>query len=299
MSKFMCGCALVIVLSGATIAQAQESDDQATIRKAIQSYVAAFNGRDAKALAAHWSPEGVCISRLSGDRVTGREALAEEFAALFEEEKETRLEVATESIEFISPNVALERGSAIVVRPEAPPAKSDYRVVYIKQDGKWLIDRVTEEEESPEAPSHYEQLKDLEWMIGDWVDQAGEITIKTECNWTRSKNFITRSFTVSAEGQIDMAGMQLVGWDPAAKVFRSWVFDSEGGFAEGVWKHVGERWVVHSAATLSDGKKGSFTSVFRPIDENSFGWKKVSRIVDGEILPNIDEVIIVRSGSEE
>ena len=299
MSKFMWVCALAIVFSGTTIAQAQQSDDQATIRKAIQSYVAAFNGRDAKALAAHWSPEGVYVSRLNGDRLTGREELEAEFTALFEEEKETRLEVATESIEFISPNVALELGSAIVMRPKAPPAKSDYRVVYIKQDGKWLIDRVTEEEELPKAPSHYEQLKDLEWMIGDWVDQAGEITIKTECQWTRSKNFITRSFTVSAEGQIDMAGMQLVGWDPAEKVFRSWLFDSEGGFVEGIWKHVGDHWIVRSSATLSDGKKGSFTSVFRPIDENSFGWKKVSRIVDGEILPNIDEVIIVRSGSQQ
>jgi hypothetical protein len=31
------------------------------------------------------------------------------------------------------------------------------------------LDRVTEEE-SPVVVSNYERLKDLEWMIGDWVD---------------------------------------------------------------------------------------------------------------------------------
>jgi uncharacterized protein (TIGR02246 family) len=299
--RLFAGIHALVFLVGISVAvnaqdNTQQGGDRETIKKAIQSYVTAFNQRDAKKLAAHWSPEGVYVSRLSGDQVVGREALEAEFTALFDEEKKTKLEVVTDSIEFISPNVALERGSASVLRPDEPPSKTTYRVVYVKHGGKWLIDRVTEEEDRA-ARSHYEHLKGLEWMVGDWVDQAGDVTIKTECQWTRSKNFLNRSFTVSADGQIDMAGMQVVGWDPAAKVIRSWVFDSEGGFAEGVWRQKGESWIVRSKATMPDGKKGSSASLFRPIDENSFGWQRVSRVVNGEILPNIDEVIIVRSGS--
>ena len=261
--------------------------------------MAAFNASDAKALAAHWSPEGVYTSRLSGDQVVGREALEKEFAALFVDIKGAKLKVSTESIEFVSPNVAIEQGRATVLRPKDSPLLSSYRAVYVRRDGKWLIDRISEDEEVPARPSHYEHLKDLEWLVGNWIDQDGGDAIKTECQWTRNRNFLTRSFTVSIEDRIDMAGMQVIGWDAARKQIRSWVFDSDGGFVEGVWKKSGDRWMVTSTATLADGKTGSFTSISRPLDKNSFGWQKVSRIVDGEILPNIDEVVIVRQGAQQ
>ena len=59
----------------------QAQDGSAEIEAAIQSYVTAFNARDAQKLAEHWSPEGVYISRSSGDQVVGRESLTEEFTA--------------------------------------------------------------------------------------------------------------------------------------------------------------------------------------------------------------------------
>jgi uncharacterized protein (TIGR02246 family) len=292
-------CVVIVACGSFPASAADATADKAAIEKAIASYVAAFNAGDAKALAALWSPEGVYTSRLSGDQVVGREALEKDFAALFVEVKGAKLEVSTESVEFVSPNVALERGRATVLRPKDTPLPSDYRAVYVKRDGKWLIDRVSEDEEAPARPSHYEHLKDLEWLVGDWIDQDGGAAIKTECQWTRNKNFLTRSFTVSIKDRIDMAGMQVIGWDAARKQIRSWVFDSDGGFVEGVWKKSGDRWIVSSTATLGDGKTGSFTSISRPLDKNSFAWQKVSRIVDGEILPNIDEVVIVRQGAQQ
>ncbi|MEO2049277.1 MAG: SgcJ/EcaC family oxidoreductase [Pirellulales bacterium] len=283
--------------------QAPFSLDRAAIEKAIQSYVSAFNAGDAKKLAAHWSPEGTYISRRHSEdsqssQVIGRTALTEEFTALFAESADVRLQVATESIEFISPNVALERGTATVLRSDSVPESTEYRVVYVKRDNQWLIDRVTEET-LPNVRSQYDKLKGLEWLIGDWEDQTGEINIKTECQWTRNKNYMTRSFTITANDQVEMSGMQLVGWDPAENVIRSWLFDSDGGFASAVWKQQGQRWTVQTTATLTSGQKGSSMNIFRPIDENSFGWQKINRLVDGEILPNIDEVIVVRSGSQQ
>ena len=302
---------LLVCVCATGLAAARESgqdeaaleQDKGAIEKAIQSYVSAFNARNAEKLASHWAPEGVYISRRNetdpqASQISGRDALTEEFTALFAESADTRLEVATESIEFISPNVALERGSATVRRPDGPPEATNYRVVYVKQDGQWLIDRVTEEE-VPVVHSHYDKLQPLEWLIGDWEDQADGVTIKTECRWTRNKNFLTRSFTISAGARVDLSGLQVVGWDPAKNEICSWLFDSDGGFATGVWKQQGQRWTVNTTATLDDGKKGSSTNIFRPIDENSFGWQKINRLVDGEILPNIDEVIIVRSGSQQ
>ena len=181
------------------------SADEAAIRKAVESYVEAFNRRDAKALAAHWSPDGVYTSRVSGEQIVGRQSLEAEFAAQFEDFEDARVEVKVDSIDFISPNVALEQGTATVIGPNETPDKSSYSAVHVKRDGKWLIDRVSEEDEEDEAPkivSHYEQLKDLEWMIGKWVDQAGGDIVTTECHWTRNRNHLTRSFTVTIEDRV-------------------------------------------------------------------------------------------------
>ncbi|HUT11807.1 MAG TPA: SgcJ/EcaC family oxidoreductase [Thermoguttaceae bacterium] len=290
-----CLLSWAIVSLGLAAAPAQETgDDKAAIEAAVESYVKAFNARDAKALAEHWSPEGVYTSRLGGEQITGRDALAEEFAAQFEASENTKLEVATESIEFLSPNVALERGTATVTEPEAEPVKSEYTAVYVQREGRWLIDRVSEEEKLPAPPSHFGQLEDLDWMVGDWIDREGGEAITTQCQWTRNRNFLVRAFMVSIEDRVDVTGMEFVGWDPARKQIRSWVFDSDGGFAEGSWSRSGDRWLVKTKATLPDGRIASSTSILRPLDEDSFTWQQVNRVVGGQLLPNIDEVVIVR-----
>ena len=106
---------------------------------------------------------------LGGEQLTGHEALQQDFTALFEEMKEARLEVSVESVDFISPNVALEQGTASLMRPDSPPEKSSYSVVHVKRDGKWLIDRVTDEEIAAAPVSHYKHLKGPgmdDWRVG-------------------------------------------------------------------------------------------------------------------------------------
>ena len=234
----------------------RQAEDEAAIRKAVESYVAAFNQGDAKALAAMWSPEAVYTNPLSGEQVVGREAIEKQFGSIFAAAKGTKLEAKTNAIQFVSPNVAVEQGTAKVIRPDQEPEESEYTAVYVKRDGQWLLDRVTEED-VPVVLSHYEQLKELEWMIGTWVDQDEQNRIETTCQWTKNQNFMTRSFTVSVRDRIEMAGMQIVGWDPAAKQIRSWVFDSDGGFGEGVWSKKDKRWYVQATGTLPDGSKTS------------------------------------------
>jgi uncharacterized protein (TIGR02246 family) len=271
----------------------RQAADEAAIRKAVESYVATFNQGDAKALAAMWSPEAVYTNPLSGEQVVGREAIEKQFAAIFGEAKKTKLEAKTESVRFVSPNVAVEQGTAKVIRPEQAPEESEYTAVYVKRDGQWLLDRVTEED-VPVVPSHHEQLKELEWMIGRWVDQDDQATVVTECNWAKNNNFMTRSFTVQVRDRIDMAGMQVIGWDASTKQIRSWVFDSDGGFGQATWKKKDNRWYVQQSGVLADGRKSSAVNVITRLDDNSCTLQSVNRTVDGELLPNIDEVKIVK-----
>jgi uncharacterized protein (TIGR02246 family) len=271
----------------------RQAADEAAIHKAVESYVAAFNQGNAKALAAMWSPAAVYTSPLSGEQVVGREAIEKQFAAIFAEAKGAKLEAKTDSIQFVSPSVAIEHGTAKVIRPDQAPEESQYTAVYIKRDDQWLLDRVTEEDVSV-VPSHYEQLKDLQWMIGRWVDQDDEATVVTECNWTRNNNFLARCFTIQIRDRIDMAGMQIIGWDPATRQIRSWVFDSDGGFGQGTWKKKGNRWYIQQSGVLPDGRKSSSVNIVTCVDDKTCTLQSVNRTVDGELLPNIEEVKITK-----
>lgn len=275
----------------------RQAADEAAIRKSIESYVAAFNAGDAKALATMWAPEAVYTNPLTGEQVVGREEIEKQFATIFTDEKGAKLETQTESIQFISPSVAVEYGTAKVTTQEQTPEETEYTAVYVKRDNQWLLDRVTEED-IPVVLTHYEQLKELEWMIGTWIDQDEENRIETTCQWTKNQNFMTRWFTVSVRDRIEMAGVQIVGWDPAAKQIRSWVFDSDGGFGEGVWSKKDTRWYVQATGTLPDGSKTSSVNIITYVDDNTFTWQSVNREAGGEILPNVDEVVVVR-GQEE
>ncbi len=271
----------------------QPQGDEAALRKGVEAYVAAFNKADAKALADFWSPEAVYLNRLTGEEVVGRAAIAEQFASLFKAQPGLKLDASTESIQFLSPNVALEHGTAKFLAPKAEPEQVQYTAVYVKQGGQWLLDRVTDGVESA-PPSHYEQLKVLEWMVGTWVDKDEWARIETECNWTKNRNFLTRSFSVSVADRLEMSGMQIVGWDPVAKSIRSWTFDSDGGFAEATWTYTKDRWFIRNQGVLADGRKATMVNVIKPVDANSFTWQTIERTAGGELLPNVAEVEIVR-----
>ena len=271
----------------------RQAADEAAIRKTVESYVAAFNQGDAKALAAMWSPEAVYTNPISGQQVVGRAEIEKQFAAIFADAKGAKLEAKTDSVRFVSPSVGIEQGTAKVVIPDQAPEETEYTAVYVKRDDQWLLDRVTEEDVLV-VPSHYEQLKDLEWMIGRWVDQDDDATVVTECNWAKNNNFITRSFTVQIRDRIDMAGMQVIGWDPSTKQIRSWVFDSDGGFGQGTWTKKDKRWYIQQTGVLPDGKKSTSVNIITYVDDNTCTLQSVNRTVDGELLPNIDEVKVTK-----
>lgn len=278
--------------------RADQLEDEASIRKNAEAYVAAYNNRDAKSLAAMWSPDAVYMDPSTGEAAIGREEIEKVFADTLADLGDAKLEVEVQSIDFVSPNVAIENGAARVVRPNEEPEETRYTAVNVKRDGTWLLDRISEEQPPAPPPSNYEHLKDLEWMIGSWIDQDESATIQTDCEWTKNQNFITRSFAIVVGNQVDMAGMQIIGWDPVAKQIRSWVFDSDGGFAEGKWTRKDKRWLIHQTSTLPDGRQSSAVNIIKYIDDNSCTWQSIQREVDGDILPNVDEVVVVRNPTE-
>ncbi len=293
---------LIVVSALRTSSSAAEaspiSEDEAAIRANVAAYVEAYNSGDASALAAHWSEHGIYQNPLTGTEVSGREAIEQEFAVVLEELEDAKLSVSVTSVDFVSPSVAVEEGTAQVVGADSVPELTKYSAVHVKQGDKWLLDRVTEKQ-NVEIPSHYEQLQPLEWLIGTWVDEDAEARVEATCQWAKNQNFITRFFTVELPDQPELSGVQFIGWDASTGKIRSWAFDSDGGFTEGTWTNKNDRWIVESAAVLPDGRKSSSINIMKLLDDNTLTWQITGRDVDGEILPNLPEVKITRAKSPE
>lgn len=290
---FLFSLSLALVWNAVVARQAScQSEDETAIRNAVKSYAEAFNKADAAGVAAHWNEQGEFLTP-SGLDLKGREAIQQEFEAYFAETKNAKVEVADPTIEFLSPHVAREIGTATVIVPDAEPHVTEYEAIHVKTGDTWKMDSVREYE--PEViPSSYEQLKELEWMIGEWVDADEEGVVETKCEWTKNQNFLLRSFRVAVQDRIELEGTQIIGWDPIRQTIRSWVFDSDGGFGVGVWSREGNQWTVRSLHVMQTGEQSSAINIMTYVDDDKFTFKSVGREINGELQPNIDEVTVVR-----
>ena len=195
---------------------------------------------------------------------------------------------------YVPLEVELEDG---VWEIEATKDGKTYELNVNPKSGETLsVEEEEEDEETEEvvAAAPDSPLRDLEWLIGDWIDEGEDATIKTKCRWTRRGHFMTRTFSIEKEGEVVLEGTQVIAWDPIYQTIRSWMFDSEGGFSMGTWNQDGDHWNVKTAHTLATGERASAINVITFVDENTIGWKSINREIEGDLQPNIPEVTVVR-----
>jgi uncharacterized protein (TIGR02246 family) len=268
--------------------------DKEALAKNAEAFVEAFHRADAKALAAFWTPDGDYTDQ-TGRSFKGRDAIEKVFREFFAENKGLKLRIESDSLRFVTPDVAVEDGTTFVLSPDdAPPSRARYTIVHVKQDGKWLLSNVRDAPFSP--PSHYENLRELEWAIGDWASEEGKGEVaRFSFAWAEGQNFITGTFTTTFKNISVGGGTQWIGWDSAAKQVRSWVFDTGGGFSEGTWAREGAgKWNIATKAVLRDGKKAVATLVVTRIDPDTFSLQSRQRSVDGNSVPDTKEIKLKR-----
>ena len=157
--------------------------------------------------------------------------------------------------------------------------------------GSWPGARDLSDEESTAE----DELTQLDWLVGEWVDESPDALVGTSYRWTDNRRFLLSEFTIQIGGRAAMKGSQRIGWDPSAKRLRSWVFDSEGGFGEGVWSKSGNQWIAKMTGVTSDGKTASSTNVITGASPRTVGtWLLRDRIVGGEVEPDVEPFPIVR-----
>jgi uncharacterized protein (TIGR02246 family) len=271
-------------------------EDEKAIRQVVDAFVKDYNNHDAAAIAALFTVDGMTTDE-EGNAARGREAIGQVFATIFKAHPKTRIANAIESIWPVGPAEAVENGTTTVIHdPQTPAEKSRYRVVHVKQNGKWQMAVATELPE--DSWGGEAALKQLELLIGDWVDESPDALVLTSYRWTDNHRFILGQFAVQIGGKPAMTGSQRIGWDPLKKTVRSWVFDSEGGYAEGLWSREGNTWVTKLTGVNRNGKANSATRTITPVGKDRLILQTVDRVVGGEKMPDGEKIVIVRRPPE-
>jgi uncharacterized protein (TIGR02246 family) len=300
--KLLCSSLLVLLLcSGAPSADKPPPDKNAeAVAKALAALAKAYNARDPKAISQLFTPRGEFIDADS-NVFDSREAIAGEFTALFEINPKNSGELSAEEIREISPGIlsvdcvaSFSAGNDAdkEVDKEKPTVDVDFAMLLVKQaDGTWLVASLRSEGETSIRTPHG-RLKALEWLIGEWVDESDESTMHTKTRWSDDGHFILTDFTVQVAGRKAMSGTQRIGWDGSLDKFKSWVFDSEGGHAEGIWTEVDDRWVVKATGVRPDGDACSATHTYEQRGADSYVFTVTDRIIGDETAPDFTATVV-------
>ncbi len=135
-------------------------------------------------------------------------------------------------------------------------------------------------------------------MEGTWVNQEDDSEVRLVCDWVANKNFLARRFSVTRKDSVELEGTQIVGWDASRQTIRSWSFDSDGAFNEGLWKQNKKGWRIQANGVLPSGKKASATQIITQVDDNKFIWQATNRSIGGVPQPNGEPVTMVRVKAE-
>lgn len=297
LGRTILGLTLVLGLGGSGIsAEWSPAQLEELVSASAEQYIQAFHARDAAKLAALFTESAEYVDA-DGQVLHGRNVIEGEFVATFESSPKGKLSIELTSIRPIADNVIVEEGIS-EFRPEADGAVSTtrYSATHVKQkDGEWRIAAVRELS-SDEMTSH-EHLKTLAWLVGRWSDESPDSVVASEWKWSDDENYLIAEFVMKTANGTGRAGSHRVGWDPQRKQFRSWIFDAEGGFAEGTWARHDGVWDVSLTATLASGATATGVLRFERDGEDAMIVTQRRRTVSGEAIPD-SETRVVRSPPE-
>ena len=284
-----------VVLTGLMLASrpatgaepAGRQQDEQAIRHAAQEYLAALESGDAKALSAAWTADGDFVDEL-GRSYPARELIEHE-AKLERKGPRPATKVVANTIRFLTPDVAIEDGRTEVTHSaaqEATPLNGRFTAIWVRQEGKWRLASLREArlEIVPDAGD----LADLDWLVGDWTATGRDAAIDISAHWNETHTFLLRELSVIRDGKVAFSATQRIGRDPLTGKIRSWLFDSDGGYGEGLWTKKGKSWVVQATGALPDGKRTLSTNVFAPAGPDGISWKTSGARVGDEPRPDLD-----------
>jgi len=262
--------------------------------ESAQAFVDAYSNRDAKAIGELFTEDAEFLDEF-GEMTKGREAIIEMFQDVFDTGAQAMIEqIHIDRVKPINESVVFETGEIVASDYlNGPVYRNGYVAIHLKgDDGKWRIN--TLKDRPREEGNRRDQLEQLSWLVGSWVNEDDESVVHTDCEWSEDGNFLLRNFTVETYDGRTLKGVQRIGWDAKQKKLKSWTFDSEGGHLTGEWTRDGNRWLLVNSGVNAEGKSVSGTAVYTVIDEEMITWQLQNMIIGEEIVSEGPLVTMVR-----
>jgi uncharacterized protein (TIGR02246 family) len=284
-------------LAGAARAQTPSGTkaDRAADRQAIvalnRSLADAVGRGDAKAVASLFEPDARLTTE-DGLTISGLEEVQEYFASAFALSPDLKLTIDSTGTRFPAPDLAVDEGNTVVERKDGERHFARYVAEIVRRDGQWRFANVRDEAARDVKPA--ERLKELAWLVGDWVTEGDDAVVTSSCAWDADRAFLLRKFVVNVQGKPVLRGEQRIGWDPRSEQFHSWSFDSDGGFHEGSWSREGDAWLVRDRGVRADGRTVEAKHVLRLAGPQMIRWTTVDRSIGHKATSDLDEYVLVR-----
>ena len=285
---------LLFVAGSTSSVQGQDKEDPAiaAVRRTAEKLVTEFKLGKVDELTAMFLPKGELIDE-EGTVYQGQPEIKDLFSAFFKKFPGATLSLEIESIRLVGP-VAIEEGTRTITTKEgATKSKFRYIAVRAKTDNGWPIASFRDFAEDP-VPTPNDYLQPLAWLVGEWINEGADGKVAISYRWSDDKNFLLGEFQISSPGKPTTKSSQRIGWDPSAGKIRSWLFDADGGFAEGKWTMVDDGIVIKSTSVNPDGTSASATMTIVPIDKDHYSIKGTERIVGDSREPDFDITVTRR-----
>lgn len=290
---FFCGA---LLLSASTIiaqekskaapATAAEDTAVASIRSSSEKLVAAFNAEKSDDLAAMFLPKGELIDE-EGTVYQGEKEIKALLGAFFKKFPGTKLSLDIESIRIVGP-VAIEEGTRVMkAKDGATQSQFRYISVRAKTDDGWKIASIRDFNDDP-APTPHENLQQVGWLVGDWINEGADGSVAISFKWSEDKNYLLGEFKAKGIAGATRNSTQRLGWDASAGKIRSWLFDADGGFAEGHWTVLEDEIVAKYSSVNPDGTTATATIGITRKDKDHFSMSGTDRIVGDGREPDFE-----------
>lgn len=272
-------------------ARSEEDPVMASVRKAEEKLVTAFNAGKVDELTSMFLPKGELIDE-EGTVYQGSQEIKGVMSAFFERFPGAKLGLSIESVRMAGP-VAIEEGTRTITTTDGS-TKSQFRYIalWAKTESGWQIASFRDIADDP-VPTANENLQPIAWMIGDWMNEGTDGKVAISYRWSDDKNFLLGDFQFSLSDNPPTKSSQRIGWDPLSGKIRSWLFDADGGFAEGQWTIIDDEFVIKSSSVNPDGTTASATLSIARIDNDHFSITGTERIVGDNREPDF-EITVTR-----
>lgn len=260
--------------------------DREAIRATVKSFVEAFEkGESTKAVS--FLTEGAELIPDDAPPIRGRKALQEAIASIFAKSPGHKIALEQASLRFTSSVTAIEDGiMKTTVRAQAPISQR-YTLQYVKEDGKWVISSIREW-------AHDEgRFNDLEWLIGSWQGKSNDAEIKTSYEWLGNKAFI-RGNIVMRQKDRSVSAMQIIGLDPSSGELHIWIFESDGGYAQGTCTRDGDTWAFETKGVLADGGALGARNLLHRVNNDTITWQPVNLRFGNEQVSDLPPIKVTR-----